>query len=314
MPTVLITGGTGMIGKRLTQLLVERNYQVIILSRKQSGISHQPTAISYAKWDVERANIEKEAIAKADHIIHLAGANVAEKRWTKERKKEIIESRTKSSALLVSALKNHENKVKTVVSASAIGWYGADIPELVPKRENFVETYPPAHDFLAKTCIAWEESIEPITELGKRLVKLRTGIVLSNEGGALAEFRKPLKYGIATILGSGEQMISWIHVDDLCRMYIHALENESLSGVYNAVAPEPVSNRTLMLALAKKLRDSKFKTIRVPAILLKMILGEMSVEVLKGATVYCHKIKNAGFTFLYPSLEDALKQLISQKS
>ncbi len=303
-----------MIGKRLSQLLVESNYEVIILSREKPSISHKTPAISYAEWDVEKGMIDKGAIAKADHIIHLAGANVAKKRWTKKRKQEIAESRTKSSALLVSALRETENKVKAVVSASAIGWYGADIPELIPKRENFVETYPPAHDFLGKTCIAWEESIDPVEESGKRLVKLRTGIVLSNEGGALAEFKKPLKYGVAAVLGDGKQMISWIHVDDLCRMYIYALENETMSGVYNAVAPEPVSNRTLTLELAKKMRGSRFFTMRVPAILLKIMLGEMSVEVLKGATVYCHKIKNAGFTFLYPSLDDALQQLISQKS
>jgi uncharacterized protein len=312
MPTVLITGGTGMIGKRLSQLLVEKNYDVIVLRRNnQSSIENHQSKISYANWNVEKSLIDKDAIAKADFIIHLAGANVAEKRWTEKRKKEIVESRTKSSALIIDALKNFENKVETIVSASAVGWYGEDNDESL--KDGFKENAIPAKDFLAETCRLWEESVHPVEAFGKRLVKLRTGIVLSNEGGAITEFKKPLKAGVAAILGNGKQMISWIHVDDICRMYIYAMENENVRGSYNAVAPKPVNNKTLTIELAKKISGKNFISMHVPAFVLKIMLGEMSIEVLKGATVSCDKIKDAGFTFLYPSIESALQPLATQK-
>ncbi len=305
MPTVLISGGTGMIGKRLTELLVEKNYDVIILTREKSSNNKQHSEkISYANWDVEKGLIDKNAIENADHIIHLAGANVADKRWTEKRKEEILQSRTKSSALIVASLKEYDNKVKTIVSASAIGWYGKDDKP----HKKFIEADLPSNDFLGETCRLWEESISHVESFGIRLVKLRTGIVLSKKGGALDEFKKPLKAGVAAILGSGNQIISWIHIDDVCRMYIYAIENEEMHGAYNAVAPKPVSNKTLTLALAREMRGKNFIPVHVPAFILKLMLGEMSTEVLKSTTVSCEKIKDAGFTFLFPSIEAALKQ------
>lgn len=307
MATVLITGGTGTIGKRLAELLIEKGYDVIILTRNnflQSSKEH----LSYANWDIKKGLIDKDAISKADYIIHLAGAGVADKRWTKDRKKIIQKSRTDSSDLLVKALRENENKVKAVVSASAIGWYGPDNPE--SRKHGFKETDSSADDFLGTTCRLWEESIEPVEELGKRLVRLRTGIVLSNEGGALVEFKNPLKVGVAAILGSGEQVISWIHIDDICKLYIYALENEKISGVYNAVTPQPTTNKKLTLQLAKHMKGKVFISLHVPSFVLKLILGEMSIEVLKSATVSAEKIESTGFTFLYPSLETALEELI----
>ncbi len=202
-----------MIGKHLTELLVVKGFDVIIVSRKKV-IARRHASISYALWDVEKQAIDAEALKRADYIINLAGAGVADKRWGKERKKEILTSRIKAGATLVKALETIPNKVKCVVSASAIGWYGADTKESLQK--GFTEDSPADTAFLGDTCKQWEESIEPVNKLGIRLVKLRIGIVLSNEGGALAEFKKPLKGGIAAILGSGKQMISWIHVEDLC--------------------------------------------------------------------------------------------------
>ncbi|MEJ7672257.1 MAG: DUF1731 domain-containing protein [Chitinophagaceae bacterium] len=155
----------------------------------------------------------------------------------------------------------------------------------------------------------WEQSIEPITQLDKRLVKLRTGIALSNDGGAYAEFKKPLRFGIAGILGSGKQVVSWIHMDDLCRMYIYAIENEKLSGSYNAAAPFPVDNKNLILKMANLVRGQFYIPAHLPKFLLKIILGEKSIEILKSTTVSCEKIKAAGFTFLYPSIDAALKEL-----
>lgn len=307
METILITGGTGMIGKALTQMLTAKGYGVIILSRSKKK-SDQPN-VSFAVWDVEKQTIEVDAIKKADHIIHLAGANVAEKRWTENRKQEILESRTMSGALLVKALKENENKVKTVVSSSAIGWYGPDNKESA--KNGFEETEPYYDDFLGNTCFQWEESTKKIEALGKRLVYLRTGIVLDNDGGALKEFKKPLQFGIAAILGSGKQIISWIHIEDLCRMYIYTIEN-NISGVFNAVAPNPVSNKTLTVELAKKLRGKTYIPIHVPSFVLKIGLGEMSIEVLKSATVNADKIRNKGFKFLYPSLDAALNELVKK--
>jgi uncharacterized protein len=310
MSTVLITGGTGLIGSALSELLLQKGYEIIILTRGAS--EKKPAAvnknISYAPWDVLKQKIDVDAIKKADYIIHLAGAGVADKRWTDTRKKEILNSRTQSSALIVKALKENTNKVKAVISASAIGWYGAD--RVVPNNKPFTETDPPDTSFLGETCRQWEESIEPVTQLDKRLVILRTGIVLSNKDGALTEFKKPLQFGLATILGSGKQVISWLHIDDLCRMYLLAIENESMQGVYNAVAPKPVTNKELTLQLAKAERGKLYTTVHVPAFVLKLIIGEMSIEVLKSATVSGDKIRLAGFTFLYPTIEAALNQLI----
>lgn len=307
MATVLITGGTGLIGARLTEMLTAKGYHVIILTRSKDEKNKQN--ISYAEWDIKKGWIDENAVAQADYIIHLAGANVADKRWTKNRKKEIVESRTKSAALLVQSLHAKINKVEAVVSASAIGWYGADTN--LCKQNGFKETDAPANDFLGTTCQAWEKSIQPVEDLKKRLVIIRTGVVLSNEGGAFAEFKKPLKAGIAAILGNGQQTISWIHIDDICRLYIYALENKQLSGVYNAIASMPVSNEELIMQLAKHSRGKFYISVHVPSFLLKLALGEMSIEVLKSATVSNTKIKEKEFIFLYPSIESALKKLVT---
>lgn len=306
MPTVIITGGTGLVGKALGQALLKKSYSIIILTRGGSSdvnSSQDIGGIRYAKWDIEKQIIDKEAIAEADYIIHLAGAGVADKRWTKKRKQEILNSRVNGCKLIVDALKTTTNKVKAVVSASAIGWYGPD--PIIPNPKPFEEGNAPNNDFLGTTCRQWEESIESVSTMGKRLVKLRIGIVLSRDGGALKEFIKPLKFGIAAILGSGKQIISWIHIDDLVCMFVTAIENENIKGVYNAVAPNPSSNRELTLQLAKT-RKKFFITIRVSSFILKMALGELSIEILKSATVSSKKIETTGFVFNYPDIKTAV--------
>jgi len=308
MSIVLISGGTGLVGTNLTHHLIERGFGIIILSRQKNQSSQDPK-ISYSYWNVEKDIIDAEAVKKADHIIHLAGAGVMDKKWTKEYKKKILESRTKSAELIIKCLKENDHHVKTFVSASAIGWYGKDAKPL-EKKEGFIETDLPAKDFLGETCLLWEASVDQVTEHGIRLVKLRTGIALGKEGGAFKEFKMPLKFGVAAILGNGKQIISWIHIDDLCRMYCEAIENNFLNGSYNAIAPEPVSQKKLILTLGQKLRNKFFIPIYMPAFLLKLFLGQRSIEILKSATVSCKKIKSTGFTFLYPTIEAAVDELI----
>jgi len=303
--TILITGGTGLIGTALTDLLIEKGHSVVILTRNIPTVQHAKPGVAYAEWNIEKEYIDPVAIQRADHIVHLAGANVGEKRWTEKRKKQIVDSRVKGCELLVKSLKEIQNNVLTVVSASGIGWYGDDNGRPSP----FKEDEPPAEGFLGETCKAWEDSIEPVRRLGKRLVKVRTGLVLSKEGGVLQEFRKPLRFGFATILGSGKQIMSWIHLDDLCRLYLFLLEHQEFHGAFNAVAPHPESSKKLVMQLATKQRGNFFVPVYVPVFMLKFALGEMSVEVLKSTTVSNQKVRQAGFRYLYPSLESALDEL-----
>ena len=305
MQTILITGGTGMVGQSLTNVLLAKGYQVIVLTRqkKQSSRAH----FSFAQWDLNKSWIDPAAIAAADYIIHLAGEGVADKRWTAARKKAILDSRVNSSALLVKALKEYPNKVKAIVAASAIGWYGPDNEKST--ASGFVETDLVASSFLGDTCRQWEESMHPVKAMGIRLVTIRIGIVFNKMGGALAEFMKPAKLGAAAILGDGQQMVSWIHQQDLNRLMLFALEQEQVEGVYNAVAPDPVNNAILTKAIA-----SRFHTwaipFNVPSFILKVMLGEMSVEVLKSAKVSASKIIAAGFKFDYASMDEALDDLL----
>jgi uncharacterized protein (TIGR01777 family) len=307
MQTILITGGTGLVGQALTKKLLDKGYKVIILTRS-AGNKKNSGSLSYAGWDLKNQTIDKNALQLADHIILLAGAPVVEKKWTPAYQKEIVESRTAGSKLIIDSLKTLSNKVKTIISASGIGWYGED-------REAgklFIETDEVSTDFLGETCRLWEQAVEAAAEMGIRVCKIRTGIVLSNEGGALSEFKRPLRYGIAAILGSGKQMVSWIHMDDLCRIYIYAIENVVMNGSYNAVSPTPVTNKQFTLTLARNLRGNFFIPMHVPVFIIKLLFGSRSVEVLKSTTASCAKIKEAGFSFLYPSVDAAFKQLAAK--
>ena len=308
METVLITGGTGLIGSTLSKTLTAKGYRVIILSRSipDTAASAAAANLSYARWDIKNQQIDIEAIQAADYIIHLAGAGVMDKKWTNEYKKEIISSRADSARLIVDSLIKHPNKVKAIISASAIGWYSAT---------NAIHTEEETADdsFLGQTTKLWEDSMKTILQMDKRLVKLRIGIVLSKDGGALKEFMQPLKFGIAAILGNGKQMISWIHIDDLCRMFVFAIEHTGIQGVYNAVAPNPVNNKTLTISLAKKMRPRFYLRVPVPEFVLKIMLGGRSIEILKSNTVSSKKIQDSGFTFQFDNIESALENIVSIK-
>ena len=311
METALITGGTGMIGKALTQALIERGFNVIIFTRQSNAKQKTKNdKLSYAAWDVSNQTLDKIAFAKADYIIHLAGANFADKRWNEKVKKEIVSSRVDSAKLIIEGLKTIPNKVKTIISASGISWYGADDKKV---SKSFTETDPPAEDFMAETCKQWEAAIEPASFLGKRLIKFRIGPVLSTEGGAYVEFKNPIKFGVAGIIGNGKQIVSWIHIDDLVRAILYSMETEQMEGVYNAVSPKPVSNKELILEIAKS-TGKLFVPISAPSFALKIVFGEMISEILKSTTVSSEKLQKAGFIFQYPDIESAILQLSRQKN
>jgi uncharacterized protein (TIGR01777 family) len=300
--TILITGGTGLVGKAITKVLVDKGYSVIILSRTPKS-SSQP-GISYAVWDPSNNKIDKDALEKATVIINLAGTSVAEKRWSENRKREIVESRVSSGKTIVNALAAKANNVHTVINASAIGWYGPDAPGKIPFRE----TASHSDDFLGNTCYQWEEAIKPVTEMDKRLIIFRIGIVLDKSGGAYPQLTLPLKFRTLAWFGSGKQVTSWIHIEDLAAMFLFALEHKEMRGVYNAVATEPVTNKELIKEVAKSMKGV-FIPVPVPAAALKLGLGEMSVEVLKSATVSNEKILSEGFNYKFPDIEKAVKDL-----
>lgn len=311
MPKILITGGTGLVGKALTKILLQKGYELTILTRAKPK-AQSVAGVTYAEWDIEKQTVNVDAVTNADYIVHLAGAGVADKRWSKERKQEIVDSRVKSGELICKTLRNNPNNLKAMVSASAIGWYGPD--PAIPNPNPFTEKSPYHNDYLGTTCYQWEQSVQSIKEMSKRLVILRTGIVLSNEGGALKEFKKPLKFGVASVMGSGKQIVSWIHIDDLVELYITALENENYSGVYNAVAPSPVSSELLVRELANATKGKFYTQLPVPAIALKLALGEMSIEVLKSATVSAQKVLDQYFHFKYPTISAAMADLAAKES
>ncbi len=294
---ILITGGTGLIGTALTEALLYKGYTVNHLSRYPGKDAGVKTFL----WNVEEGEIDPQCVDGVDVIIHLAGAGIADKRWTKKRKQVIIDSRVKSIGLIYDLLRTKKHHVKSVISASGIGYYSNRGDELM------TETSPPFDDFMAQCCVQWEDAVDQGRILGLQTTKFRTGVVLDREG-ALAKMAMPIKMLVGSPLGSGKQWVSWIHIQDAVDMYIHAIENEGFEGVYNMVSPNPVSNKQLTRAIAKQLRRPLWLP-NVPAFLLKLLLGEMSIIVLGSTKVSAQKIENAGFTFRYPGLAEALKEI-----
>lgn len=298
--TVLITGGTGMIGQRLTQLLLAKGYQVAYLSREQQSI---PNVKTY-RWNIEKKFLEEGALREVDYIVHLAGAGIADQRWSSKRKQEIIKSRTQSIELIARRLQERPYNVKACVSASGIGFYGADTGDTRVSEQSVSGS-----DFVAHVTRHWEKSVELIDTMGIRTVKLRTGIVLSTEGGALPKMALPVQWGVGAPLASGKQWISWIHIDDLCRLYIEAMENPQWHGIYNAVASTPVTNETFTRQVAEVLHRPLWLP-NIPSVVLKTLFGEMSSLVIGGNYVINQRIKaETNFIFQFNDLKIALLNL-----
>ena len=302
METVLITGGSGLIGQRLTPMLIEKGYTVTHLSRRP-GIKGQ---VKIYGWDVKNGKIDPEAVSTADHIIHLAGANVGEDRWTSKRKDEIITSRKDSVRLIYQCLHKNGSQLKTFITASGTGYYGA-----VTSGKIFNENDPPGRDFLAEVCRLWEEAAGPIAAKKVRTVKLRLGVVLSMKGGALKKMSGPIKNYIGSPLGTGKQYVPWVHIEDACRALLHALESKSIQGAYNTAADQHITNAELTKEIARALHKPVIFP-RVPGFVLKLFLGEMASMVLEGSKVSNQKLIDTGFTFRFPRLREALEDLVKQ--
>ncbi len=300
MAKILITGGSGLLGRRITAMLLARGDEVVHLSREaKNGLVK-----SYA-WNIAQEQLDTAAFGGVDHIIHLAGAGIADSRWTASRKKEILESRTKGTRLLVDALEWLPKKPKTFVSASAIGYYG-DVSDRL-----CTEASPPGQDFLAEVCAAWEQESMRAAPLLRTAI-VRIGIVLSTEGGALPKLMLPFRLYAGAVLGSGRQFMSWVHIDDLARLFIHLIDEPETEGIYNGVAPIPETHYTLMKALSIALKRPLW--LWVPGIFLRLALGEMAITVLTGQQVSDEKVMQSGFRFQYGNIHSALRALLHVKS
>ena len=306
MKTILITGGSGMIGRRLSKMLLKKGYDVIWLSRER----HIKADIPRYKWDLLKGQIDKEALDEADVIVHLAGVGIADSKWTDARKRMIIESRVRSAKLILEKLQEMDTKVDAFISASAVGYYGSETTDKI-----FVEDDKPANDFLGKVCQKWEEQAELFTtELGIRSVSIRTGVVLSENSDLIKKAVLPTKFWLGAPLGKGSQYMPWIDIDDLCEIYVKAIEDETMTGAYNAVAPEYTTNAEFMKAVASVLKKPMFLP-PVPEFVFKMYLGEASQIILEGSRISSQKIQDAGYDFKYNTLKDALrKNLFGRKN
>jgi len=296
---ILLTGGTGLIGIKLTEQLLAKGWQVSHLSRSPGKNPQVKTFL----WDVNKGEIDPDCIDGIDIIVHLAGAAIADKRWTDERKKEIIDSRAKAISLIYNLLGTKKHRVNSIVSASAIGYYSDRGDELQ------TEDSPPNTDFMGRCCVEWEAAVDDGIKLNLRIIKFRTGVVLSADG-ALKLMAQPIKLYVGSPLGSGNQWVPWIHWQDVVDIYMLGIENETFTGVYNMVAPNPVTNAQLTKAIAKQLRKPLWAP-KVPAFVLKLLMGEMSTIVLGSTKVSAQKIEHAGFKFKYPDIAAALAEIYS---
>ncbi len=298
---VLIAGATGLVGSHITKLCHQKGIKVNYLTTSKDKIEDLPDYKGFY-WNIENREIDENCFKNVDAIIHLAGADIA-KRWTSSYKKEIIASRTQTADLLLETLKNSGFKVPRFISASAIGVYPSSLEKLYFEDDKSVDD-----SFLGEVVVLWEASADKFKNMGMEVAKIRIGLVLAREGGAFPKLKDPVSFNVGTAFGSGKQWQSWIHIEDLSGIFLHVLENE-LSGVFNGVAPNPVTNKEMMKEIAAQLNKSIWLP-NVPAIALKVALGEMATVLLSSQLVSSDKIEKAGFKFRYKNLIKALEDLI----
>ncbi len=299
---VLITGAGGMVAQELSKK-ISKEFEVRFLTRKKKH-EHE------FEWDVLKGTIDEKALEGVSHIIHLAGANISEKRWTKKRKEELISSRVDSAGLLLKAVRDKKMKLRSFISASGINFYGTETTEKIYTEDDM-----PGNDFLSEVVVLWERAADNFKEqnLAERVVKIRTAVVLSEKDGALKKMVPTIRYGIGSALGNGKQYMPWIHIDDICSIYETALKNPDINGAYNAVAPEHTTNENLTKKIAEVLKKPLFMP-NVPSFVLKLMFGELADALLKGSRASCKEIQNTGFTFRFPDLKKALEDLLIQNN
>jgi uncharacterized protein (TIGR01777 family) len=298
--SIMITGGSGLVGRYLTSMLLGEGFKVSHLSRKQDQFGR----VRVFRWDPEKQIVAPEVFDGIDYIINLAGANIGEKRWTNKRKEEIRKSRVDSAILINRIVTENRIPLKAFISASAAGYYGSLTSEKI-----FTEDDPPADDFLGTTCRLWEEAADMFEKSGIRTVRIRTAVVLEKNESALSKLLKPAGFGVFPKLGTGRQYMPWIHIEDLCRIYLKAILDDNMKGAYNAVAPQHITQSEFMRTLAQVM-DRYFFHPPVPAFILRIALGEMSDVVLKGSRVSAEKITKSGYMFLYPDLKGSLEGIL----
>ena len=299
--TVLITGATGLVGQELVNLLLQNGYTIHYLSTSKSKLVSQNNYKGFF-WNPKKSEIDTNALTGVEVIIHLAGANVA-KKWTTAYKEEIIESRVLSTQLLYKTLQKNSHQVKQIISASAVGIYPDSLTDIYHETDLDIDV-----SFLGNVVKQWENEVSQFEKLEIIVSKIRIGIVLAKNGGALQEMAKPIKYGVGAAFGSGEQYQSWIHVQDLVAIFQFVMENR-LPGIYNGVAPYPVTNSELTKAIAKTLGKPLFFP-NIPKFVMKLILGEMHQILFSSQHVSCRKLLDENFQFKFASLDKALNDLL----
>ena len=287
---VLITGGTGFIGQALVKALKDRGDEVVILSRTPAANPDVVTALEQVQLPV-------------DAVVNLAGAGIVDKRWTAERKQLLRNSRIETTAKLLQWMAQQSQRPSVLVSGSAIGYYGSQ------QSQSLDEEAQPVDGFTHQLCADWEAEASKATELGVRVCLIRTGVVLGAGGGALQKMLPPFRFGLGGPIASGQQWMSWIHLEDEVRAILWLLDNPTLQGAFNLTAPEPVTNAEFSATLGKVLRRPAF--FPLPGLVLKLMLGEASELLLQGQRVVPAQLQASGFEFRYPALQPALKQLLN---
>jgi uncharacterized protein (TIGR01777 family) len=301
---IIVTGATGLIGRKLVNALINRGDEVIIFSRDaEKANSVFPKAIECVEWDYRKPEQWKYKLENCDAVIHLAGINLFAKRWNDEFKKSILESRQLSTKNLVNAIKSHNKKPEVFISASGIGYYG-DCGETTLDEKS-----PKGNDFLADVCEIWESESIKVEEVGIRNVQIRTGIVLSTEDGALKQMLTPFKLFVGGPLGNGKQWSSWLHIDDIVNIYIHAIDCTELTGAVNAASPNPVRMKEFAKNLGKVLNRPSLFT--VPKFILRLVVGEAAEVVTASQRVIPDKLIKSGYQFKFENLEIALRDLLT---